>query len=89
MSLVRSNKEGRAGFLNTSNRVNVLLSRAEHGMVLCGNAKTFLSERTTPLCAPIIAGVICVPFDQLWWLLSTSPCHSYAVGVLAVGVLAV
>ena len=27
VSLVRSNAEGKAGFLNTTNRVNVLLSR--------------------------------------------------------------
>ena len=55
VSLVRSNEGGKAGFLNTSNRVNVLLSRAMHGMVLVGNAKTFLSGRTTPLCAPSAA----------------------------------
>lgn len=31
ISLVRSNAEGRCGFLRTSNRINVLLSRAQHG----------------------------------------------------------
>jgi hypothetical protein len=36
-SLVRSNKSGDVGFIGDSNRVNVLLSRARHGMVLVGN----------------------------------------------------
>ncbi|TGJ82142.1 hypothetical protein E0Z10_g6593 [Xylaria hypoxylon] len=34
ISLVRSNNEKRCGFLNTPNRINVLLSRAKHGIVL-------------------------------------------------------
>ncbi|KAF6823339.1 nf-x1 finger and helicase domain-containing protein [Colletotrichum plurivorum] len=34
VSLVRSNSERRCGFLSTSNRINVLLSRARHG--ICG-----------------------------------------------------
>ena len=32
ISLVRSNDERKCGFLKTSNRINVLLSRAQHGM---------------------------------------------------------
>jgi hypothetical protein len=32
VSLVRSNDERKCGFLKTSNRINVLLSRARHGM---------------------------------------------------------
>ena len=40
VSLVRSNEERRCGFLRTSNRINVLLSRAQHGMYLIGNSKT-------------------------------------------------
>ncbi|KAJ4399128.1 hypothetical protein N0V91_009660 [Didymella pomorum] len=43
VSLVRSNKEGNVGFLKTSNRINVLLSRAQHGMYLIGNADTYSS----------------------------------------------
>ncbi|MCJ1422503.1 hypothetical protein MMC29_000383 [Sticta canariensis] len=49
ISLVRSNKDGRAGFLNTSNRINVLLSRAMHGMVLVGNEQTFAAAKKTPM----------------------------------------
>ena len=49
ISLVRSNQEGRAGFLNTSNRINVLLSRAMHGMYLVGNVDTFMSTRKTEM----------------------------------------
>lgn len=41
VSLVRSNKEGKVGFLKTTNRVNVLLSRAQYGMYLIGNAETY------------------------------------------------
>ncbi|KAJ9315563.1 hypothetical protein DTO271D3_4136 [Paecilomyces variotii] len=34
ITLVRSNPQNRCGFLRTSNRINVLLSRAQHGIVL-------------------------------------------------------
>lgn len=40
ISLVRSNDERKCGFLKTSNRINVLLSRACHGMYVIGNAYT-------------------------------------------------
>ncbi|KAG4428680.1 hypothetical protein IFR05_015837 [Cadophora sp. M221] len=40
VSMVRSNKEKKVGFLRTSNRINVLLSRAQHGLYLIGNADT-------------------------------------------------
>lgn len=43
VSLVRSNKQGKVGFLKTTNRVNVLLSRAQHGMYLIGNTETYSS----------------------------------------------
>lgn len=41
VSLVRSNNERRVGFLKTSNRINVLLSRAKHGMYIVGNTDTY------------------------------------------------
>ncbi|KAH8693395.1 hypothetical protein GQ44DRAFT_792364 [Phaeosphaeriaceae sp. PMI808] len=41
ISLVRSNNERKCGFLRTSNRINVLLSRAKHAMYLIGNADTY------------------------------------------------
>ncbi|KAK4904459.1 hypothetical protein LTR49_026090 [Elasticomyces elasticus] len=40
VSLVRSNANHEPGFLRTSNRVNVLLSRAQHGMYVVGDANT-------------------------------------------------
>ncbi|TKA68558.1 hypothetical protein B0A55_11214 [Friedmanniomyces simplex] len=40
VSLVRSNAKNSPGFLKTSNRVNVLLSRAKNGMYIIGNAHT-------------------------------------------------
>ena len=39
ISLVRSNKEKKIGFLKISNRVNVALSRARHGLFIFGNAE--------------------------------------------------
>jgi hypothetical protein len=41
ISLVRSNNAQKVGFLKTTNRINVLLSRAQHGMYLIGNMKTY------------------------------------------------
>ncbi|OIW28699.1 NFX1-type zinc finger-containing protein 1 [Coniochaeta ligniaria NRRL 30616] len=41
VSLVRSNPQQKAGFLRTKNRINVLLSRAQHGLYLIGNADTY------------------------------------------------
>ncbi|KAG6009649.1 hypothetical protein E4U21_001713 [Claviceps maximensis] len=43
VSLVRSNPQNKCGFLRTSNRINVLLSRAKHGMYLIGNSDTYKS----------------------------------------------
>lgn len=40
VSLVRSNKRNQVGFLRTFNRINVLISRAKHGMYILGNAET-------------------------------------------------
>lgn len=51
ISLVRSNHEARIGFLNSANRVNVLLSRAKHGMFIIGNATTYQSSQSW---APVI-----------------------------------
>ncbi|PHH86138.1 hypothetical protein CDD83_10675 [Cordyceps sp. RAO-2017] len=52
ISLVRSNPEKRCGFLSTSNRINVLLSRAQHGMYIIGNANTY---ENVPMWADVIA----------------------------------
>ncbi|KAK7994415.1 hypothetical protein PG991_016003 [Apiospora marii] len=41
VSLVRSNTQRKVGFLRTINRINVLLSRAKHGMYLVGNVDTY------------------------------------------------
>ena len=45
ISLVRSNDQRRCGFLKTSNRINVLLSRARHGMYIIGNSHTATSVK--------------------------------------------
>ena len=51
ISLVRSNDERKCGFLKTSNRINVLLSRARHGMYVIGDAYT---ARRTPMWDQVI-----------------------------------
>jgi hypothetical protein len=40
LSLVRNNKAGNIGFLKMQNRINVLLSRARHGLYILGNAQS-------------------------------------------------
>ena len=69
VSLVRSNPEGKVGFLRTTNRINVLLSRAKHGMYLIGSANTYsnvpmwVDVRTRLKEADAIGGVfnLCCP----------------------------
>ncbi|GKU06754.1 unnamed protein product [Fusarium langsethiae] len=41
ISMVRSNPQKDCGFLKTSNRINVLLSRAQHGMYIIGNRSSY------------------------------------------------
>lgn len=48
VSLVRCNPGGVVGFLSTPNRINVLLSRAKHGLFLVGSARTLTLRRRTP-----------------------------------------
>ncbi|KAL8662329.1 MAG: hypothetical protein Q9202_004787 [Teloschistes flavicans] len=43
LSFVRSNAERKCGFLRTTNRINVALSRAQHGMYIIGDAQTATS----------------------------------------------
>lgn len=38
-------RAGSIGFLATSNRVNVMLSRAKHGMYLLGNQATLTAKK--------------------------------------------
>lgn len=45
VSLVRSNAARKVGFLKTTNRINVLLSRAQHGMYLIGNTETYANVK--------------------------------------------
>ncbi|GAX83659.1 hypothetical protein CEUSTIGMA_g11084.t1 [Chlamydomonas eustigma] len=40
ISLTRNNSSGDIGFLKMKNRINVLLSRAQHGMYILGNVET-------------------------------------------------
>ncbi|KIK92929.1 hypothetical protein PAXRUDRAFT_546697 [Paxillus rubicundulus Ve08.2h10] len=45
-SLTRSNPDGAIGFMNSPERVNVLLSRARNGLILIGNSNTFQRSKT-------------------------------------------
>ncbi|KAK0726131.1 AAA domain-containing protein [Lasiosphaeris hirsuta] len=51
MCLVRNNPQKNCGFLRTSNRINVLLSRAQHGMYIIGNSETCMG---VPMWADVI-----------------------------------
>eukprot|EP00457_Paulinella_chromatophora_P000215 gb/GEZN01000215.1/.p1 GENE.gb/GEZN01000215.1/~~gb/GEZN01000215.1/.p1 ORF type:complete len:1479 (+),score=290.08 gb/GEZN01000215.1/:931-5367(+) len=44
LSLVRSNSEGKIGFLNRPNRYCVALSRARHAMYVCGNLDLLIAQ---------------------------------------------
>jgi AAA domain len=45
VSLTRSNAKGDIGFMFAPERLNVLLSRARNGLIMIGNAQTFLKSR--------------------------------------------
>ena len=45
LSTVRCNKKNSIGFLKNSNRVNVMISRAKHGMIILGSAATVKSTK--------------------------------------------
>ncbi|KAK5630234.1 hypothetical protein RRF57_005949 [Xylaria bambusicola] len=45
VSLTRSNNDGDIGFMSSPERLNVLLSRARNGLILIGNAETFMASR--------------------------------------------
>ena len=44
ISTVRSNDENEIGFLNSQQRMNVLLTRAQHAMIVFGNRTTLSSD---------------------------------------------
>jgi hypothetical protein len=55
ISLVRSNTRGNIGFLKEEQRVNVLLSRARHGMFLVGNSRTLRQGNGNRVWGPILS----------------------------------
>jgi hypothetical protein len=54
LSSVRCNKGGVIGFLKTKNRVNVMLSRAKHGMIILGSASTIQKAKSTSMLSQVI-----------------------------------
>jgi AAA domain len=55
ISMVRSNPAGVPGFLKSTNRANVLLSRAQHGMFIFGNADTICSAKSSRMWEEVLA----------------------------------
>ena len=54
ISTVRSNKIGKIGFLKSLNRVNVMLSRAKHGMILLGSSSTVFKNSKETMFAQVL-----------------------------------
>ena len=48
VSTVRSNSQGKIGFLGEYNRVNVMFSRAKHGMIIFGNSTIVRAKTKQP-----------------------------------------
>lgn len=44
-SAVRSNPNNNVGFLSNLRRINVALTRAQHGLIVVGNEKTLMNDR--------------------------------------------
>jgi superfamily I DNA and/or RNA helicase len=45
VSLTRSNNDGNIGFMQSPERLNVLVSRARNALIMIGNAKTFMKAK--------------------------------------------
>ena len=80
ISLVRNNKRGDIGFLKMQNRINVLLSRAQHGMYLLGHLDTLLAGSGTkaPMWGKVLAtlaegGLVQSSF-QVWLVAAWGTC---------------
>jgi hypothetical protein len=56
VSLVRSNKYGDTGWLKQNQRVTVLMSRAQRGMILVGNLQTLQSGKGKDLWTKVASG---------------------------------
>lgn len=54
LSLVRNQPKGRIGFLKLPNRINVMLSRAMHGMYVLGHAASLSRDRTSRMWPEVL-----------------------------------
>ena len=45
LSAVRCNQKGSVGFLDNIRRMNVALTRAQHGLIIVGNAQTLKNDK--------------------------------------------
>lgn len=59
VSTVRCNAKSRTGFLKEDNRVNVMLSRARHGMVILGSKETIFGSKNGPKLFRAIVQQLC------------------------------
>lgn len=54
LSLTRNNPAGAIGFMKMANRINVMLSRAQHGMYLLGNEATLRATTQAPMWPQVL-----------------------------------
>ena len=47
------------GFLKTSNRINVMLSRAKHGMYILGHADTLIASKKSTMWRQVLSKSAC------------------------------
>ena len=67
-------RQGQIGFLKTSNRINVMLSRAKHGMYILGHADTLTASKKSTMWREVsqASEVAC---SYVPWQCSMHLCH--------------
>lgn len=71
-------RHGTVGFLKTSNRINVMLSRAKHGMYILGHADTLTAHKKSAMWPQVCSLCIAAPLMAHYALLpGQTSCDSH------------